>query len=157
MTAEISCSVAPLTASGFPRETINLYPAMIIKIKAIPPASPKTMLKTDFTKLAGSVLIIPSAVSTERHFFVLSSNSLQGGGTAGICSSEDSDAFFVWSQDVSPSGGLVVKDNAIQFSQVLSCPSMSTQICRFSALLVSSRGTVIVKLEPEASDLPINL
>ena len=61
--AAVNCSLAFLMFSGFPWETISLYPEMIIKSIAMPPA----MLKTIPTKLrvkeATSVLIAnPSPV-----------------------------------------------------------------------------------------------
>lgn len=76
MIAEVNCSVAALTASGFPAERIYLYPESIIKIRAIPPEIPRTAPKISPTNSAGSVFISPIAVATAVH--LPSSRSAQG-------------------------------------------------------------------------------
>jgi hypothetical protein len=55
--AAVNCSLAAWIFSGFPCETINLYPDIIIMIIAIPPITPNMRLNILVTKPPGFVLI----------------------------------------------------------------------------------------------------
>src|SRR3989344_4998846 len=55
------------TASGSPRDVISLYPAMIIRMTAIPAAIPTRNLRKSLINFPGVVPIVPIAVSTSRH------------------------------------------------------------------------------------------